>query len=227
LSDQRSSYEEQLPWLQSVDDEDEPRGISARKMLAALGVVIVAALLVGATFFIIGRRDAAVNGPPELIKADPTPYKVRPPNPGGLDIAGESETAFETSAGQDTDAQLDMSKVAGEEGSQPPAPPKPDGAQPNASATPQAPPQPQAAAQPKPTGASGSIVQLGAFQNRAQAERAWTALSTRFSSVAALNKMIVPFPGGIRLRGGAASPDAARQVCQTLKGAGENCFVAQ
>jgi cell division septation protein DedD len=225
LSDQRSSYEEQLPWLQSVDDEDEPRGVSARKMLAALGVVIVAALLVGATFFVIGRRDAAVNGPPELIKADPTPYKIRPPNPGGLDIAGESETAFETSAGQDTDAQLDMSKVPGEEGT-PPPPPKPAPGQP-ATQAPETPTPPPAAPQPKPTGGAGSIVQLGAFQNRAQAERAWTSLSTRFPGVAALNKMIVPFSGGIRLRGGAASPDAARQVCQTLKGAGENCFVAQ
>jgi hypothetical protein len=39
--------------------------------------------------------------------------------------------------------------------------------------------------------------------------------------------MIVPFPGGIRLRAGTASAADARQVCQTLKAAGENCFVAQ
>jgi sporulation related protein len=226
LSDHRSSYEEQLPWLQSVDDEDEPRGVSARKMLAALAVVLLAALLVGATFFWIGRRDAQVNGPPELIKADPAPYKIRPPNPGGLDIAGESETAFETSAGQDTDAQLDMSKVPDAEGGPPPALPKPAPGQPAPTAT-TATAQVPAAPLPKATGGTGSIVQLGAFQNRAQAERAWTALSTRFSSVAALNKMIIPFPGGIRLRGGAASPADAKQVCKTLEGAGENCFVAQ
>ena len=52
-----------------------------------------------------------VNGPPELIQAPAGPYKVKPPNPGGLDVAGESETAFETSAGEDKDAQLDLSKV--------------------------------------------------------------------------------------------------------------------
>jgi hypothetical protein len=39
--------------------------------------------------------------------------------------------------------------------------------------------------------------------------------------------MIVPFSGGIRLRAGAASPANAKQVCQTLKAAGENCFVAR
>src|SRR3569832_2171375 len=110
MSDQRS-YDEPLPWLQAVEDEDEPRGISARKMLAALMVVIVAGLLVAATFFWLGRRDAAVSGAPELIQAPPGPSKVRPPNPGGLDLSGESQTAFETSAGEDRDAQLDTSKL--------------------------------------------------------------------------------------------------------------------
>ena len=37
-----SSYDDgQLPWLQAVEDEDEPRGVSARKMLAALLVVLL------------------------------------------------------------------------------------------------------------------------------------------------------------------------------------------
>jgi len=39
--------------------------------------------------------------------------------------------------------------------------------------------------------------------------------------------MIVPFERGIRLRAGASSAANARQVCDTLKAAGENCFVAQ
>ena len=42
-----------------------------------------------------------------------------------------------------------------------------------------------------------------------------------------MNKLIVPFPGGIRLRAAAASPADAKQACQALKAAGENCFVAQ
>jgi hypothetical protein len=220
VSDSRP-YDEQLPWLQPVDDEDEPRGISARKMLAALAVVLVAALIVAGTFFWLGRRDSARSGPPELIHAPPGPYKVKPPTAGGLDISGESETAFETSAGEDKDAQLDTSKL--------PAPPaaKPVSEEPKTPPASEAKAPPAAEPQPKPTGGTGSVVQLGAFANQAQAERAWTALSTRFPSVAAMNKMIVPFPGGIRLRAGAASPAEARQACATLKAAGENCFVAQ
>jgi hypothetical protein len=42
-----------------------------------------------------------------------------------------------------------------------------------------------------------------------------------------MGKLIVPFSGGIRLRATASSPAEAKQACQTLKAAGENCFVAQ
>ena len=215
-------YDEQLPWLQPVEDEDEPRGLSARKMLAALIVVLLAAAIVAATFFWLGRRDTVVNGPPELIHAPPGPYKVKPPTAGGLDISGESETAFETSAGQDNDAKLDTSKMGKEAVTAPPKE-EPKRLPSNETKTPVATP----AAETKPTGGAGSVIQLGAFANQAQAERAWTALSARFPSIAAMNKMIVPFPGGIRLRAGADSPANARQACQTLKAAGENCFVAQ
>ncbi len=69
------------------------RGRAARPFGAARcsrhsRVVLLAALIVAATFFWLGRRDSIVNGPPQLIKAPPGPYKIKPPNPGGLDISG-------------------------------------------------------------------------------------------------------------------------------------------
>ena len=221
MSDDRA-YEEPLPWLAAVEDEDEPRGLSARRMLAALVVVLLAGLIVAATFFWLGRRETAVNGPPELIRAPATPYKVKPSNPGGLDITGESETAFETSAGEDKDSQLDLNKLP-ETPITKPAPKAAPATMEKAPATPEPKPEPEV----KAAGGSGSVVQLGAFANQAQAERAWTALSARFPTVAALNKMIIPFSGGIRLRATTGSPADARQLCQTLKAAGENCFIAQ
>jgi hypothetical protein len=222
VSDERS-FDEPLPWLAPVEDEDEPRGISARRMLAALIVVLLAAVIVAATFFWIGRRDSGASGPPVLIKAPAGPYKVKPANPGGLDISSESESAFETSAGEDKNSQLDLNKMPEAPVAKPPKE-QPKTAPPSEIKTPVA---ADATPEPKAAGGSGSVVQLGAFANQAQAERAWTALSARFPSVAALNKMIVPFSGGIRLRAGAASPADAKQVCQTLKAAGENCFVAE
>jgi hypothetical protein len=223
MTDSRSTYDDgQLPWLEAVDDEDGPRGVSARKMLAALLVVLVAAAIVAGTFFWLGRQDPVGIGAPELIRAEPGPYKVRPSDPGGLVVAGESETAFQTSAGEDTDAQLDLNALP----EQPVArPPKEDVKRlpPNETKEPVAEPAPPPA---QPSGGSGSVIQLGAYRNAAQAERAWTALSTRFPSVAAMTKLVVPYSGGFRLRAGAASPAEARQACQALRVAGENCFVA-
>jgi hypothetical protein len=215
--DSRPYDDSELPWLAAVDDEDGPRGVSARRMLAALLIVALGAAMVAATFFYLGRRDAVVTGAPQLIRAEPGPYKVKPADPGGLDVAGESETAFKTSAGEDADAQLDLSAMPEQPVAKPKEAPKPE---------PAAPVKPPEAEPAAPTGAKGSVIQLGAFANRAQAERAWSALSARFPSVAAMNKMVVPFSGGIRLRAAASSPAAARDACQALKVAGENCFVA-
>jgi cell division septation protein DedD len=170
--------------------------------------------VVGATFFWLGRRNAEVAGAPELIQAEPGPYKVRPADPGGLDVAGESETAYQTSAGEDADAQLDVSRL--------PARPAPAD---DPAETPE--PAQQAAPEPRaPSGAPGTVVQLGAFRNAAQAERAWTSLSTRFPAVAAMTKMVVPFSGGYRLRAAGSSSAEARAACQSLQAAGESCFLA-
>jgi hypothetical protein len=77
-----------------------------------------------------------------------------------------------------------------------------------------------------PPSAPDNVIQLGAFANEVQAARAWTALSARFPSLLALNKIVMPFPGGFRLRAATQSSGQATQVCQALKAAGENCFVA-
>jgi len=216
MNERRTTYDEQLPWLQPVEDEDGPSGISARKMLAFLFLVLVGVVLVAGSFLLLGRQDATETGAPELIRAEPGPYKVKPADPGGLDVAGESETAFQTSAGEDQDAQLDLGKAPAQSAPKPEpaaqAPDTPAGAAPK-------PAEPAA-----PAAAAGTVIQLGAFKNAAQAERAWAALSARFPSVAALNKMIVPFSGGIRLR---ASGSSAKQACDAVRAGGENCFVAR
>ena len=222
MTDSRSGYEDgQLPWLEAVDDEDGPSGVSGRKMLAALLVVLVAAGIVAGTFFWLGRQEPVGAGGPELIRADAGPYKVKPADPGGLDVAGESGTAFRTSAGEDADAQLNLDALPEAPVARPPEPKKlpPNETREPVPAQPTAPPA-------QASGAAGSTIQLGAYKNAAQAERAWTALSSRFPSVAGMTKLVVPFSGGFRLRAGAASPADARQACQALRVAGENCFVA-
>jgi len=218
MIDIRQTGDDALPWLEAVDDEDEPPAVSARKMLAALALVLLGVAIVAGTLFWLGRQDTG-SGPPQLIKAEPGPYKVRPDDPGGLDVAGDSGTAYATGAGEDSDAQLDVSKL-------PEAPPPAEEVE-----TP-APPKPVVAEPPKPNpaptpGAKGTVIQLGAYGSTAKAETAWRLLSSRFPAVAGLTKMVVPFSGGYRLRASAGSPAEAHAACRAVVAGGENCFVAQ
>jgi hypothetical protein len=224
MSDLRSENSESLPWLEGVEDEDEPPAVSARKMLAALLLVILGVAVVAGTLFWLGRQDKG-SGPPQLIKAEPGPYKVRPDNPGGLDVAGDSGTAYATGAGEDSDAQLDTSKLSE----------VPDAA--DVPVTPVVDDKPKIAEPPKPapvpppppavTGGKGAMIQLGAYGSTAKAETAWRLLSGRFPEVGRLNKVIVQYSGGYRLRASAGSAAEAQAACRAVTAGGENCFVAQ
>ncbi len=229
MTDLRSGYDEDsLPWLQEVEDEDGPRGISAKAMLIGLVVVLLVAAAVAGAFYWLGSRGGGIAGEPELIRAPATPYKVKPENPGGLDIAGESETTFQTSAGQDIDSRLNLGATGREDVTAQDAAPQPtDQAKAPVKAAEAAPPAPA----PKLSGAAGSVIQLGAFKNTAQAERAWAVLTARFGALAGMTKIVVPYSAngssGYRLRAAASSPDAARQACQAIEAGGESCFIAR
>ena len=201
MSDGRAYDDQALPWLEAVDDEDGPRGVSARKMFVALILVLAAGAVVAGTMFWLGRRDPAVNGAPELIRAEPEPYKIKPEDPGGLDVAGDSETAYSTSAGEDPDAALDVRKLPEE------MKPLPE---------------------PAPAAPSGPTIQLGAYASTVKADTAWNLLSGRFPEVAALRKTVVtatvkgkPF---YRLRA-VGSSEQTKAACAALRAAGESCLV--
>jgi hypothetical protein len=219
MNDARGYDDQSLPWLEAVENEDGPRAISARKMLVALILVLLAAAVVAGTFFWLGRREAVVTGAPELIRAEPGPYKIKPDDPGGLDVAGESETAYSTSAGEDPDAALDVRQLP-KEMAQPPAEP----------AKPAEPPKPKPEPAPNeaaPAASAGPTIQLGAYASTVKAETAWRLLSGRFREVAALNKAVVTANVGgksvVRLRA-TGSSDQIRAACAALKAAGESCL---
>jgi hypothetical protein len=226
MSDARGYDDQSLPWLEAVEDEDGPRAISARKMFVALILVLLAGAIVAGTMFWLGRQAPAVTGAPELIRAEPGPYKVKPVNPGGLDVAGESETAYSTSAGEDPDAALDVRKLP------PEMAPKPD-----EPATPTTPPKkipPHETKEPAPDGAaapaapSGPTIQLGAYASTIKADTAWKLLSGRFPEVAALQKSVVSATVAgkpiVRLRA-VGSREQTRAACAALRAGGESCLV--
>ena len=221
MSDARGYDGESLPWLEAVENEDGPRAVSARKMLVGLLLVLLAGAVVAGTMFWLGRRDPAPGGAIELIRAEPGPYKVKPTDPGGLDVAGDSETAYSTSAGEDPDAALDVRKLPKE---MTPLPVE----TPEQAAPKKDPPKETAPEAEGPAGPSGPTIQLGAYASTVKAETAWKLLSGRFPEVAALDKLIVTANVGgrpvIRLRASGSS-DQTRAACSALKAAGESCLV--
>ena len=217
MSEARTGYDEDLPWLAAVEDEDAPRAISAKKMTAFIVVVLVALALVAGTMFFIGRDAGPVGGEPELIAAPAEPYKVQPDDPGGLDVAGDSETAFATSAGEETYSEIDTDAI--EETPVIAVDPEPAPAP-----VAETPTQAEAPAAP-----AGVMVQLGAYNSARQAETAWALLSSRFPEVAALEKYVptARVNGRLYHRLRAAAPDRAAAVaaCEAVKAGGENCVL--
>jgi hypothetical protein len=221
MTDGRAYDDQALPWLEAVDDEDGPRGVSARKMFVALVLVLAAGATVAGTMFWLGRRDPVVIGQPQLIRAEAGPYKIKPDEPGGLDVTGDSETAYSTSAGEDPDAALDVSRLPG--GVTPLPPAEGETAPPAKKEPPKE--TPAVAAE---TGPSGPTVQLGAYASTVKAETAWGMLSGRFPEVAALRKSVVSATVGgksiHRLRA-SGSAEQTRAACAALQAAGESCLV--
>ena len=226
MSDARGFDSESLPWLEAVENEDGPRAISARKMFAALVLVMLAGSIVAGTMFWVGRQDPAPGGAPELIRAEPGPYKVRPIERGGLDVAGDSETAYSTSAGEDPDAALDVRKLPPE---MVPLPVEtPTQAPPPKKIPPNEVKEPVSDGTPGAAAPSGPTIQLGAYASTVKAETAWKLLSGRFPEVAALEKQVVGATVGgksvYRLRASGSS-DGTKAACAALKAAGESCLV--
>ncbi len=225
--------DDRLPWLEAVEEDDEKDGPGAAKLIAfvVIGLIIIG-LVVGGVFWMRSPGgpaggSTAPAGEPEVIAAPEGDYKVKPGDPGGMKVEGKGETAYAASEGADPKGQINMDAV----------PETPVTPQPKAQPTPQQPAAPaaapkQAPAAPAPAparpAAGGATVQLGAFSSQASAERAWKALSGRFSYLAPLGHSVASATVGgktvYRLR---ASGADAKSLCGRLRVAGESCVEVQ
>lgn len=198
--------ENRLPWLEPVDEDDEPEGPSTAKLIAFVVIGLVAiGLIVGGVFWLSnGNGDSS--GQPELIAAPKGDYKVKPEEPGGMQVEGKGDTAFATSAGADPKAAIDVNAVA------------------EAPVTRADTPKVAATASEPAQAAAGGTIQLGAFSSQASANSAWKALSGRFGYLAPLTHNVVPVESGgktlYRLR---ASGPGVNDLCARLRVAGESC----
>ncbi len=184
------------------------------------------------------HRAATPKGDGRLIAAPAGDYKVRPDSPGGMRVEGQGDSAFATSEGADQNGRIDLNSTAeapvagnratpGKPGAAPAAKHAVTAAVPSSGGKLVAPPPARPAGDAHGAAASGTMVQLGAFNSEAQANAAWVSLSKRFGYLAPLSKSVATATVGgatyYRLRANAGGD--AGTICGKLKVAGENCMV--
>lgn len=223
--------EDRLPWLEPAygDDADEEVSLLRLGVLIVAGLVLLA-LIVGAVYMI--RNRLIEQAEPQVIAAPSGPYKVPANSADAKKFDGEGDDSYAASEGQERNGVIDPSKLPETpitktvSATPPAAQPAPAGTK-------------VASAVVKPGGTSakpaapvataktgGPMIQLGAYNNEAQAKSSWSRLAKRFDYLSALTYSIEPVTVNgtqfYRLR--VATPQA-NILCGKLKVAGENCMV--
>jgi len=201
-----------LPWLES-DDEFEQPGVDTGRIVAFAAVGALALILVlGALWWFTGdRSDENLVADGSTIEAPDEPYRTRPDDPGGQQVAGTGDTSFEVGEGQTVEG-----RIAGS-GEVPQFVPGPsidrEQADPSASKT-------------VPTGVG---VQVGAYSSREAAETGWSTLAARIEALQGRNHRVVQGTADsgtiYRLQALAGTVAEAETLCRSVKSEGGDCQV--
>lgn len=200
---------EQLPWLESDEDYDQPPVDTVRIAAFAIIGLLAIGLVVGSIWwFTRDRVDPALLADGSIIEAPEGPYKTRPEDPGGKTFDGTGDTSFAVAQGQTREGQIAAEPVL--QKTQPAAAPaSPDGGE---------------------AAESGLVgVQVGAYSTRSGAEQGWSRLVSQYSDLQGLRHRIVEGQADIgtvyRLQALTSDANAADELCNRLKAAGGACQV--
>lgn len=221
--------EDRLPWLEAVENEEEEDGLSGSKLFGFLLVGLAAlGLIVGGVWWLRSQKQGP-EGDGTLIAAQEGDYKVKPDAPGGMKVEGQGDSTFAASEGAEANGKVDTN-------SQPEAPVAGQKAAPTASAVkPVA--KPAVATAVPPSGgklvpstapaATGTMIQLGAYNSEATANSAWNDLVSKNAALAKLPKTVVTASVGgktyYRLRANAGTPTNAAALCDKIG----NCMIVR
>lgn len=204
--------DESLPWLEAGEDEEEAAGFDTSRlvMLAVLSVALLGAVI-GIIWFVSNQASDEPPADGSVIAAPEEPYKTRPDDPGGKTFAGTGDTSFAVGEGQTREGRL-----ADPEPSEAPA-----AAGPSIASTVDE--GPRTAAPP------GTLVQVGAYPRRADAEAAWSNLMRQTEALNGVKHRVVEAQVDIgkvyRLQAVAGDRAGANRLCAALKTDGLACFV--
>ena len=200
--------EERLPWLESDDDFEQP-GVDTGRIIAfaAVGLLALVLILGALLWFTSDRGGDELLADGSEIEAPDEPYKTRPANAGGREVAVTGETSFKVAEGRTVEGRIAGSEVA-------PAP----------SIDREQADEPEAET---PSSAVG--VQVGAYSSRAAAEAGWSTLSGRIEALQGRNHRVLQGTADsgtiFRLQALAGTLSEAETLCRTIRSQGGDCQV--
>ena len=230
--------------LQPFDVRDSSGRQGMVKLAIGFGVLLFLAFAV-LKLYQPGVRD---RGDPPRITADNTPFKVAPEDAGGAQTPDQDKAVFDVMDGQkpvenitaepapETPAKLpDMANIQVEKPATKPVQAEPEtatSAAPEPERVVQTPPKPTASVS---TGNSEYVVQVASVRSQAEAQRIWQDVRRKYPNIVTSDfyadvRRVDLYEKGIYYRtrlAGLADKDAATQMCNALKGAGQACFVTR
>ncbi|BBC74159.1 conserved hypothetical protein [Altererythrobacter sp. B11] len=201
--------DERLPWLES-DDDYEPAGVDSTRIIAfAAGLAVLLLLVIGGVWWVnrdTTGADLVADG--SVIEAPDEPYKTKPEDPGGKQVAGTGDTSFEVAEGKVVETRIADKTL----------PATPAAAEPSA-----------APSATQDAGSGGVGVQVGAYATREYAQRGWDTLNRRFDALNGYHYRVVEaMVDGTRvyrLQAVAGDATSAYALCERLKAGGADCQV--
>ena len=102
-----------LPWLEADEDEEPETGLDTRRILTvmAFALALLVAIAAGVWWLLNSRSDPAIIADGSIIEAPDEPYKVRPEEAGGTQVAGTGNVSFAVAEGKIREGRIAREEV--------------------------------------------------------------------------------------------------------------------
>lgn len=197
-----------LPWLEDDEYYEEEGGFDGRLIWGGLlAFMVLAALLLAGWWFSRDQADPELSPDGSTIEAPEGAYKQAPENPGGRQVEGTGDTAYQVAEGESQRGILaDDGEVAA---------PSID--------------RDQGSSESESDNAGAVYVQIGAFTSRSDADQAWATASSRYSGISGMRHRVVEAEVNgatvYRLQAIAADRAAGDAACRSIRNAGGDCYI--